>query len=243
LLQLPIATRPTPSSKFPGGPDIDDFTDGSDVRATESRSRATKRRPHANENQCNSSDWLLGERGIVSENSYVGIYMAVSVACALFLVWDICRMRGAAFKETGYRKSVWLLIWLVSSGALLSPFVLIWYLVRVRPKVRQADMDHIASRHRRKMARRQAAYARRRAAPAPSRTSFSSSSPTFERKPQSCGRCGGSGTLPCGPCQGRGRRTSSTPSANDPYFHEDWCTSCGGTGKLRCTPCHGTGKV
>jgi hypothetical protein len=179
----------------------------------------------------------------VSENGYVGIYMAVSVVCALFLAWDICRMRGAAFKEAGHRKSVWLLIWLISTGVLLSPFVLIWYLIRVRPDVRQADMDHIAARYRRKMARRRAAYTRQQSAPTPSRTSSSSFSPTFERKPQTCSRCGGSGTVPCGPCQGRGYQTSSTPRANDPYFNEESCMNCGRTGKLRCGSCNGTGKV
>ena len=177
----------------------------------------------------------------MSENGWAGVYLAVTILCALYLLRDICVMKSSSFKEVGRRKSVWLLVWLISTPIFLSPFVLVWYLIRVRPAVRQADMDHIAARHRKKMARRQKAYSRQHSTP--SRTSSSSSADSFQRTPQRCSGCGGSGKLPCGPCQGRGYRTSSTPSANTPYFNQESCMNCGRSGKVTCGRCGGRGTV
>lgn len=47
----------------------------------------------------------------------------------------------------------------------------------------------------------------------------------------SCGYCGGQGTVFCDPCRGTG------------YLSEDDCLACGGTEELKCKECDGTGEA
>lgn len=55
---------------------------------------------------------------------------------------------------------------------------------------------------------------------------------------QLCGQCGGTGSMPCSQCQGRGQWYSQPTSANE-VAQLQRCSHCMGSGRIRCPYCGG----
>ena len=59
---------------------------------------------------------------------------------------------------------------------------------------------------------------------------------------QACGQCGGSGTVMCSSCSGRGS-WYNPPSGASGTAQLQTCPACASSGRLRCPYCGGSGRV